>query len=247
MAGVRARPPEPGDLEQPGQRGAHEGAGDCWDAPDDTAPADGFVVVPEDVSGTAWVQPLPSEVHPGVVRGGTEPEPGGLVDTWYDGVDQDCAGNDDFDADADGFRSSSNPDATGAVGDDCDDGGDSGASSEAEWEASAAVNPAADEIWYDGIDQDCDFENTVDCDQDGDGYRADPTSIADLDASPARSQRMKPSTAGMTTPRSFRTRPSRRSPTTVRTTTAMQAMGTATRMAMATGPSTMRTNSPRVG
>ena len=39
----------------------------------------------------------------------------GAADTWYDGVDSDCAGDDDYDADLDGFTS----DAYG--GTDCDD------------------------------------------------------------------------------------------------------------------------------
>ena len=29
----------------------------------------------------------------------------GAVDTWYDGVDSDCAGDDDYDADGDGYAS----------------------------------------------------------------------------------------------------------------------------------------------
>ena len=59
------------------------------------------------------------------------------TETWYDGVDSDCDGLSDYDADLDGFDS----DAFG--GDDCDD-------------AEAAVNPDADEVCIDGIDNDCD-------------------------------------------------------------------------------------------
>ncbi len=72
----------------------------------------------------------------------------GATDTWYDGVDSDCAGNDDYDADGDGYES----DDFG--GDDCNDN-------------NAAINPGATEIWYDGVDQNCDGNDT---DQDGDGY-----------------------------------------------------------------------------
>src|SRR4051794_16008135 len=67
----------------------------------------------------------------------------GAEEVWYDGVDQDCVGDDD-DQDADGY----------GLDVDCDD-------------EDAAVNAAAEEVWYDGVDQDCDG---VDADQDGDGY-----------------------------------------------------------------------------
>ena len=40
----------------------------------------------------------------------------GSVDAWYDGVDSDCAGNDDFDQDQDGSRSLMH-----GRGSDCDD------------------------------------------------------------------------------------------------------------------------------
>ena len=59
----------------------------------------------------------------------------GAAETWYDGHDADCAGDNDFDADADGF------DGDGGV--DCDD-------------TNPATNPGATEICSDGIDNDCD-------------------------------------------------------------------------------------------
>ena len=71
----------------------------------------------------------------------------GASDTWYDGVDSDCAGDSDYDQDGDGF------DHIDHGGTDCDD-----------------EDPGlpTDEIWYDDIDQDCAGDS--DFDQDGDGY-----------------------------------------------------------------------------
>ena len=71
------------------------------------------------------------------------------VDTWYDGVDTDCAGDDDFDADGDGATSAEYD------GDDCYDG-------------DPTVAPGAPDTWKDGIDSDCAGNN--DFDEDGDGW-----------------------------------------------------------------------------
>ncbi len=73
----------------------------------------------------------------------------GAPETWYDGVDSDCAGDDDYDRDSDGAS------ATAYGGTDCDDG-------------DADIGPHATETWYDGIDQDCDGGD--DDDADGDGH-----------------------------------------------------------------------------
>jgi hypothetical protein len=62
------------------------------------------------------------------------------------------------DEDGDGY------DAIAAGGDDCDD--ESTGSTEA-----ATVHPGAEEVWYDGIDENCDGLN--DYDQDADGYDAE--------------------------------------------------------------------------
>ena len=78
----------------------------------------------------------------------------GAEETWYDGVDQNCDGLSDFDADADGYT----PAGYGVgSGDDCDD-------------ADALTYPGAPDAWYDGVDSDCGGED--DYDQDGDGHAA---------------------------------------------------------------------------
>jgi len=81
----------------------------------------------------------------------------GADDAWYDGIDSDCAENDDYDQDNDGYRSANDPDTTGAIGADCDD-------------RAATSYPDAPDAWYDGIDADC--AGNDDYDQDNDGFRS---------------------------------------------------------------------------
>jgi MYXO-CTERM domain-containing protein len=73
----------------------------------------------------------------------------GASETWYDGVDADCDGASDFDADGDGY------DSDGYGGNDCDDD-------------DASIHPEAVDAWYDGVDANCD--GASDFDADGDGY-----------------------------------------------------------------------------
>ncbi|MDP2314095.1 MAG: MopE-related protein [Pseudomonadota bacterium] len=68
----------------------------------------------------------------------------GASETWYDGVDGDCAGGDDYDQDGDGVQLES----------DCDD-------------TDPEVYPGAEETWYDGVDGDCAGDDDFDQDADG--------------------------------------------------------------------------------
>ncbi len=81
----------------------------------------------------------------------------GAEEVWYDGIDQDCDGN-DSDRDEDGYPG-------GDRGTDCDD-------------TDPDANPRAEETWYDGIDQDCDGN---DADRDGDGDDASSAGGTDCD------------------------------------------------------------------
>ena len=72
----------------------------------------------------------------------------GATETAYDGVDQDCDGEDLCDVDLDGH------DAVVCAGLDCDD-------------TDGYVHPKAVEVWYDGVDQDCDGSSDYDADEDG--------------------------------------------------------------------------------
>ncbi len=69
----------------------------------------------------------------------------GADDEWYDGIDHDCAGNDDYDRDGDGYT----------VDEDCDD-------------TDRNAYPGNIDLWYDGVDSDC--SGNDDFDADGDGY-----------------------------------------------------------------------------
>ncbi len=69
-------------------------------------------------------------------------------EVFYDGVDQDCDGGSDFDADGDGF------DGVEFGGADCDDD-------------QASTAPGAQELCDDGVDQDCDGADFSPCTLDG--------------------------------------------------------------------------------
>ena len=116
-------------VNAPGAR--QDGSGDCWDDP---SAAVSFPISTVDGSTTFAA----ADFNPAA------------SDAWYDGVDLDCAANNDFDADADGFASDAHPDSSGGTaGDDCDD-------------TLATVNPGATEVCSNGLDDDC-SGNSVPC------------------------------------------------------------------------------------
>jgi len=97
------------------------------------------------------------------------------VEIWYDGIDQDCLGDDDFDADGDGWLPEEWVEDLETTDADCDD-------------TDSEVNPTATEVWYDGVDQDCDGASDYDADQDGydsDAYDGDDCNDLDSDIHPA--------------------------------------------------------------
>ncbi len=117
----------------------------------------------------------------------------GAEDAWYDGVDSNCDGASDWDADGDGYDTwrhggldcvdtnpNVHPGATERPWDawdsDCDgldepDEDGDGWSADVDCDdTDPTVFPGRKEDWYDGIDQNCDGRS--DYDQDGDGYDA---------------------------------------------------------------------------
>ena len=148
---VEARPGDtgvPDDTDPPDDTDDTDDTADSGDTgPTDDLDGDGYTEADGDCDDT----------EPAVNPGATE--------TWYDGVDADCAGDSDYDADGDGFDSDAH------AGDDCDD-------------AEPAVNPAATDTWYDGVDADC--GGNSDYDADGDGYDIDTAGGNDcVDTDPA--------------------------------------------------------------
>ena len=135
---------------------------DC--AGDDDYDQDGDGFVPDEHLGLETADIPESGAFPGGDCNDTIPTVSPRQpDTFYDGVDQDCDGADDYDQDVDGYVAdeyaglvTENAEGTGAlpVG-DCDD-------------LVATVNPSSQDAWYDGVDTDCGGED--DWDADGDGF-----------------------------------------------------------------------------
>ena len=80
----------------------------------------------------------------------------GAAEEWYDGDDQDCVGDDDYDQDGDGYQVDYWNSSSAKGGGDCND-------------ANPDVYPGAPDEWYDNVDSNCVGDD--DWDQDGDGYR----------------------------------------------------------------------------
>ena len=140
-----------------------------WTAED--ADGDGFT----SVEGDCWDNG-PGPAGSGIAGADIHP---GAFETWYDGVDADCEGNDDFDQDGDGFvpdgesgRPTVGVAASGGLpeGDCWDDPGEAPKAPLNGFDPieAADVNPSVADVWYDGLDQDCDGAD--DFDQDGDGF-----------------------------------------------------------------------------
>ncbi|MCB9779914.1 MAG: FG-GAP repeat protein [Alphaproteobacteria bacterium] len=124
---------------------------------------DGFGVAGEAVA--ACVQPDGYAASPGDCDDADAEVSPGAPEIWYDGIDADCAGGGDYDADGDGHDSALHG------GDDCDD-------------ADATIHPGASETWYDGVDSDCAGDSDFDADADGhDSVDHDGDDCDDSDAS----------------------------------------------------------------
>ena len=119
-------------------------AGDCWDSL-------------EEIAGPAGAEAsslFGADIFPNA------------ADTWYDGVDQDCLGNDDFDQDGDGYVSELYTEiGTVVAGSSLDELGQAttisgtgeAQSSYDRNDIEADISPSGVEITADGIDQNCDL------------------------------------------------------------------------------------------
>ena len=114
-------------------------------------------------SGDCWDEPsLPEGNTSGLT--GAAIYPNAATDEFYDGVDQNCDRKSDYDADGDGYtpdeyaglQTLGIPDGEDPLldGGDCNDN-------------NASINSYETEIWYNGVDQDCDGRNDFDKDNDG--------------------------------------------------------------------------------
>ncbi len=128
-----------------GEGSGGEGSGGEGTVEGEDADGDGYIAAAD---GGDDCDDTDATVHPGA------------AETWYDGIDSDCAGDSDYDADGDSVDS----DAHG--GEDCDD-------------TEATTYPGATETWYDGIDSDCAGDS--DYDADADSFESDAHGGTDCD------------------------------------------------------------------
>jgi hypothetical protein len=105
--------------------GQHRGGDDCWDA------------LPGSVDGRHEPLNGAEQLSPELVN------PDATVDAYYDGIDQNCDGSDDFDADQDGYAAGDKENRAGEYGDDCDD-------------TSVDINPGIEVERCNDVDDDCD-------------------------------------------------------------------------------------------
>jgi hypothetical protein len=135
--------------------------GDCANDDDYDADKDGYVPTQYVGMQTAGVKAT-GILPPGDCADNDGSVHPNAVDEFYDGVDTDCAGNDDFDQDEDGYASMAHDytsteyaNGTGSLANtDCDDTIDT-------------VNPGATDTPYSGIDEDCAGNDDYDLDDDG--------------------------------------------------------------------------------
>ncbi|MCB9795752.1 MAG: FG-GAP repeat protein [Alphaproteobacteria bacterium] len=142
-----------------------DGYGDAATTDVDCEQPSGFVDDDTDCDDTdAAVNPAAVEVCNGVdddCDGDVDPDSSADVSTWYADADADGYGDvDSADLDCD------QPSGFVADDTDCDD-------------TDAAINPGAAELWYDGVDADCD--GLSDYDADADGYDSEDYGGEDCD------------------------------------------------------------------
>lgn len=99
----------------------------------------------------------------------------GAEDAWYDGVDSDCAGDDDFDADLDGWGTDDgdcdddNPEVSPAELDWCDDGVDQDCDGTVDGPDCGVATETAEAVWHDPGLEFLGWDLATGCDMDGDG------------------------------------------------------------------------------
>ncbi|MGB0638790.1 MAG: MopE-related protein, partial [Myxococcota bacterium] len=143
------------------------GGDDCDDSDGSVYPGDGVTPAGPD---------LDCDGHVSVTAGGDDCDDGdpavypGAEDSWYDGIDSDCGGEDDYDRDGDGHRAGAWADDVSVA--DCDD-------------SDAAVHPSVVADDCGGGDEDCDGELDEDCrpsHDTGDGAVSDGDTDFDMDS-----------------------------------------------------------------